>query len=177
MQLRSYNLLRFLNSEAVIAMEDSEILSEISIDHYHFKVTLNPIEEGSCILWFKDARIAEVFEALGKFSRFDKRNVLDFIVRYATNVELREEIEHRQFAQRVENLPPEFFRLLERLDEKRKEAAFRSLYDLDDIIEPTELARKRRIMARKFHPDAGGNSRAMSVINEAYEYLAARARP
>ena len=26
-------------------------------------------------------------------------------------------------------------------------------------------------MARKFHPDVGGDDHAMSVINEAYEYL------
>ncbi len=168
-------MLRLFGSEVVISLEHAEILSEVSIDNFHFKATLNPVERDSCILWFKDERISEVFEALGKFSRFDKRNVLDFIVRYSTSVELREEIEKRQFERRIDQLSPSYFKLLEQLDDRAKEVAYRTLYDLDDNIERDELAKKRKIMAKKFHPDAGGEHEAMTVINEAYEYLLNRA--
>ena len=168
-------MLRFLESDSVISLEQAEILSDVSIDNFQFKVTLNPVEKASCILWFKDCHLSDVFEALGKFSHFDKRNVLDFIVRYSTSVDLREEIERRQFERRVDNLPPSYFKILENLDEPAKENAYRNMFDLDDIIEKGELAKKRKIMAKKFHPDAGGDHRAMTVINEAYEYLLTRA--
>ena len=174
-KVKSYNMLRLVNNSPVISLEEAEILSEVSIDNFHYKVTLNPVEQGSCILWFRDSLLSNVFEALGKFTHFDKRNVLDFIVRYSTSMDLREEIEKRQFERRLENLPPSFFETLERLDGQAKEMAFRNLYDLDNIIEARELARKRKIMARKFHPDAGGDTRAMTVINEAYEFLSTRA--
>ncbi|MFH0880009.1 MAG: hypothetical protein V2A34_09885, partial [Lentisphaerota bacterium] len=128
-----------------------------------------------CILWFRDGHVSEVFEALGKFTHFDKRNVLDFIVRYTTSMDLRDEIEKRKFERRIDNLSPAFFKMLEQLDGQAKEVAYKNLFDLDDIIEKRELAKKRKIMARKFHPDAGGDNQAMSVINEAFEYLNSRA--
>lgn len=175
MRYRTHNMLRLAGNTPLITLEQAEILSDISIDNFHFKVTLNPVESGSCILWFRDGLVGEFFDALGKFTHFDKRNVLDFIVRYSTSLDLREEIEKRKFERRVDNLSPSFFTVLERLDGHAKEIAYKNLFDLDVIIEKRELARKRKIMARKFHPDAGGDGRAMTVINEAFEYLNARA--
>ncbi|HBA84080.1 MAG TPA: hypothetical protein DCZ95_08305 [Verrucomicrobia bacterium] len=170
-------MLRLFEPTNVISLERAEVLSEATIDNFHFKVTLNPVEKSSCILWFKDCLVSDIFEALGKFSYFDKRNVLDFIVRYSTSVDLREEIDKRHFERRIDNLSPSYFKVIETLDERSKESAYRTLYDLDDIIEKGELAKKRKIMAKKFHPDAGGDHRAMTVINEAYEFLLTRATP
>lgn len=168
-------MLRLVGSSPLITLEEAEILSEVSIDNFSFKVTLNPIEKSSCILWFRDVHVGELFEALGKFTHFDKRNVLDFIVRYSTNIQLREEIDKRKFERRIDTLSPAFFKMLEQLDGHAKETAYKNLFDLDHIIEKRDLVRKRKIMAKKFHPDAGGDTRAMSVINEAFEYLNSRA--
>ncbi len=176
MSAQRYNMLRFFDAGSLIAMENAEILCEASIDDYHYKVTLNPIEPDSCILWFRDARISLSFNALGRFSFFEKRKVLDFIVRYSTNAELRRDIEHKKFERRISNIAPSFFKTFHTLSPRQKEMAYRNLYDLDAAIEKGDLARRRRIMARKFHPDAGGDGQAMSVINEAYEYLLTRAR-
>ena len=62
------------------------------------------------------------------------------------------------------------------LPQAQKATAYRYLFDLDDAIEERDLVRKRRIMAMKFHPDRGGTSHAMSVVNEAYEFLLNSAR-
>jgi hypothetical protein len=168
-------MLRLFEPTQIISLERAEILSEVTIDNFHFKVTLNPVEKGSCILWFRDSYLDELFQALGKFTHFEKRNVLDFIIRYSTSVDLREEIDKRHFERRLDNLSPAYFKVIESLDGHAKETAYRTLYDLDDIIEKRELAKKRKIMAKKFHPDAGGDHKAMTVINEAYEYLLNRA--
>ncbi|NCC50992.1 MAG: hypothetical protein EOM20_07220 [Spartobacteria bacterium] len=160
-----------MKKQPVIYMQYCEMLSEISIDDLHFKVTLSPIPENFCILWFKDSRVSYSFEALGKFSRFDKRSVLDFIVRYSTTNSLREEIARKRFERKLETLAPCFFEQIEQLSYEKKIDAYKNLYNLDSIIEKRDLAKKRKIMAQKFHPDVGGDTRAMSVINEAYEYL------
>jgi hypothetical protein len=155
----------------MIYMQYCEVLSEISIDEMHFRVTWSPVPDDFCILWFKDSRISPSYEALGKFSHFDKRRVLDFVMRYTTTASLREEIQRKRFERKIDSLPSYFFERIQQLSYQDKIKAYKSLYNLDAIIEKQDLARKRRIMARKFHPDAGGNDRAMSVINEAYEYL------
>ena len=170
-----FNLLRLPGSDTLIAMESAELLSEVTIDDYHFKVTLNPIDISTCIIWFRDTRITELFEALGKFTHFDKKKVLKFIVRYVTSPDLREEIHKRRFEKRLESLPPEFFRNVKYIPDSKKELAYRDMFNLDVIIEKRELDKKRRIMAKKFHPDAGGDHKTMSVINEAYEFLMDRA--
>jgi len=155
----------------MIYMQYCEVLSEISIDDLHFKVTWSPIPENFCILWFKDTRLADSFEALGKFTRFDKRRVLDFIVRYSTTSSLREEVAKKRFERKLDGLQECFFEQIEQLNDENKINAYKNIFNLDSIIEKRDLAQKRRIMARKFHPDVGGDDRAMSVINEAYEYL------
>ena len=90
----------------MIHLETCEILSEIRIDDYYFNVTLSPSNEGSCILWFRDARIHSRFKALGRFSFFDKFKVLQFIARFSTSESLRREIEHRKFQNRLEHMTP-----------------------------------------------------------------------
>ncbi len=159
------------NETFFLNFDDSEILSEITIDDYEFKVTLNAWIEGHCVLWFRDKRSKISFEALGRFTRFDKRDVLFFISRYATSPELREEIEARRFEKRLDNLNLSFFDDIRQFSETNKIAAFRNLFNLDSEIDSKDLARRRRIMARKFHPDVGGDHQAMTLINEAYEYL------
>ena len=154
-------------------LNQSEILSEISIDSYQFKVTLHPWLDGCCVLWFRDESINGRYNALGHFSEFDKRNVLFFIARYTTNPDLREEIETRRFARQLDGLPPGYFDQVERKSRLDKTAAFRSLFNLDAEINPDALARRRRILASKFHPDAGGDDKTMSLINEAYDHLIA----
>lgn len=153
-------------------LDRSEVLSTISIDEFDFKVTLHPWLDGRCVLWFRDEREGLAFEALGHFTHFDKRNILFFVSRYATSEALRREIENRRFARRVDGLTRDFFVQVERLSRADKTAAFRSLFNLDAEIEADALARRRRVMVRKFHPDAGGDNETMSLINEAYEHLA-----
>jgi len=161
----------------MIALNYTELLSEITIDHYYFKITWSPILKNACILWFRDAQASRSFEALGQFSQFDKRAVLDFIVRYSTSAELRVEIDARRFERKVASLPPHFFKSIEKLSVKDKERAYRHLFSLDDEIRPQTLAARRRIMARKFHPDAGGDHHKMTLINQAYDFLSTRAEP
>lgn len=160
----------------LILLDNCEVLSEVRIDELHFKATWSPALKDACILWFKDERISPSYEALGKFTTFDKRSVLDFIVRYTTSEELRHHIEKRRFETRVSLVPESFFENIDRMAAEQKLRAFEYLYDLDGDLEPDELALKRRIMAKKFHPDGGGSNKAMSVINEAYEVLSSRAK-
>jgi len=161
----------------VLDIEAAEVLSEITIDEYCFKVTVHPWIDGRCVLWFRNQCQRKQYEALGRFTHFDKRAVLFFIARYATSPELRHEIELRRFERQLDRLNDKFFDDIERHSRADKTAAFRSLFNLDTEIDPQALARRRRIMARKFHPDAGGDHRAMSLINEAYEHLSQTLTP
>jgi hypothetical protein len=162
------------DQEVVLSLEFSEILSEVTIDEYIFKVGLHPLLDGRCVLWFRDKRTNSDFEALGHFAKFDKRNVLFFISRYATSARLRSEIGLRRFEQRASGLTREFFIDIERKSMKNKDDAFRCLFNLDEEIDPDALALRRRIMAQKFHPDMGGDHQTMTLINQAYEHLSER---
>lgn len=149
-----------------------EVLTEITIDHYSFRATWSPSSGQACILWIRDSRHMQRFEPLGRFSVFDKRSVLEFVVRYVTNPRLREEIGRRRFELYLQHISPAQIDAIAELDREERERAFRSLFNLDSVIdEAVDLAWKRRRMARKFHPDCGGESRRMSLINEAYDAL------
>ena len=161
--------------EFVLDLNQAEVLSEISVDSYQFKVTLHPWLDGRCVLWFRDESVNGCYNALGHFTHFDKRNVLFFVARFATSPDLREEIETRRFARQLDGLTRGFFDQVERKSRFDKSSAYRSLFNLDAEIDPESLARRRRMMARKFHPDAGGNDEIMSLINEAYDYLSSSA--
>ena len=169
--------MRSAQRRPVIHLDDCEVLSEIRIDDYRFKIAWTPLFRDGCVLWFMDARVDEVYEALGRFSQFDRKRVLDFIVRYTTSENLRREIEGRKFENRLGELSPSFFAHVRGLSQAQKATAYRYLFDLDDAIEERDLVRKRRIMAMKFHPDRGGTSHAMTVVNEAYEFLMNSTRP
>lgn len=158
--------------EFLLDLNQAEVLTDISVDSYQFKVTLHPWLDGRCVLWFRDESINGRFNALGHFTQFDKRNVLFFVARYATSPELRGEIENRRFARQLDGLTRTFFDQVERKSRRDKTAAFRSLFNLDAEIDPGSLARRRRMLALKFHPDAGGDDDIMSLINEAYDHLA-----
>jgi hypothetical protein len=167
----------FLEDLEGLAMERHyyEVLTDISIDNYRFKATWSAACEEGCILWVRDVDAMEQFEALGRFSRFDRRHILEFVVRYVTSQSLRQEISKRRFALYIENLSPTFFEEIQRLGHEEKAAAFNNLYNLDSVIdEAADLAWKRRLMAKKFHPDKGGDKQAMTLINEGYEYLKSR---
>jgi hypothetical protein len=142
---------------------------------FQFKVSWSPLCKTACILWFRDTRITETFEALGQFSSFDKRNVLFFIARYVTNSDMREEIDSLRFKRRIEGLSPTFFREIEFLSTRDKANAYRHLFNLDDQMNTLSLSDRRRLMALKFHPDAGGDSATMALINQAHDFLANKA--
>ena len=163
-------------NSSVVQLDLTEVLTEISVDDYHFMVTMHTAIGGNCVLWMRDRRNRKPFEALGRFTTFDKRDVLFFIARFTTNPDLRSEINHRRFEKKLDSLSMQFFDDIERNSKANRIAAFKDLFDLDDEIDHSALAKRRRIMARKFHPDAGGDTRAMSIINEAYEFLAAENR-
>ena len=154
-----------------------ETLTEIVVDTYSFKVTWSAASRNCCILWIQDTDTMEQFEALGRFSQFDKRNILEFIVRYVTNSSLRETISKKRFALYIENIAPTVFEEIQKLEYSRKVAAFKNLYNLDSVIdEAADLRWKRRCMAKKFHPDKGGDKEAMALINEGYEILKSKTR-
>lgn len=149
----------------------SETLLEATVDNFGFRATWSPIEKETCILWFRDVYVSQMFDALGKFSRFDKRKILEFITRFSTSQALRQEIELRKFEQKISNLPPNYFASIDKLSASRKQREYRQLFNLDSVIEKISIDRKRKIMAKKFHPDAGGDNLSMTIINEAYEFL------
>jgi len=174
---KSHNSIGSLTRNCPIRLDQCEVLSEVRIDAYHFKATWAAAFNEACILWFKDERISQVFEALGKFARFDREHVLKFIVHYTTSEELRVEIERRRFECRLNTLSPAFFRQIACLDEDQKTRVYRDLFELDRVTGELALECKRRIMAMKFHPDRGGSQNAMSVVNAAYEFLMNSTRP
>lgn len=160
------------HSHATKDVNDLAPLTEVRIDNLLFQVTWNPFEDGSCIIWMRDADREFVYNALGKFKSFDKRDCLEFMVRYSTSPAMREEIARRKFTCKMDAISPDFLRSIELMCKSDKEAAYRKLFDLD--ITPVgvpELTRRRRSMTKRFHPDVGGDGRAMSLINEAYDYL------
>ncbi|MCF8037872.1 MAG: hypothetical protein K9K79_01015 [Desulfohalobiaceae bacterium] len=149
-----------------------ETLTKIVIDNFRFKVTWSAASEECCILWVRDTDTMRQYEALGRFSRFDKRDILEFVVRYVTNFTLREEISKRRFALYIENLSPTFFEEIQKLNYQDKVTAFRNLFNLDSVLdEAANLRWKRRCMAKRFHPDKGGDKTTMALINEGYELL------
>lgn len=156
----------------------SQILSEASIDNYFFQVTPSPFEKGSCILWFRDIRSTRGFTALGKFSSFNRKKILSFIVEYASSPELRVEVETRKFERKTESMKLEHLRIIELMSRSDREKAFKNLYNLDDLqhISLHHLSRRRKMMTKRFHPDlAGGDNKAMELINEAYDFLSKHA--
>jgi len=155
----------------MIVLEYCEVLSDISIDNFAFKVTWHPIIPSHCLLWFRDSVISDNFTVLGSFSHFDKRKVLEFITRYSTSEKLRDSIADKQFQHKISQMTMADLASIDRLSAAQKKAAFRSLYNLDNAIEKADLAARRRFMAKKFHPDRGGDTSAMRIINEAYEFL------
>lgn len=159
-------------SNVVLTLELGEVLSSVCIDDYEFLVTLHPSFNTYCVLWFRDTRVDKEYDALGRFTCFDKRDVLLFITRYTTNPELRREVDNRRFERRISGWTREFMADIRRRSHVDEEDAFRNLFDLDREIDRDSLAKRRRIMARKFHPDAGGDGETMSLINRAYEHLA-----
>ncbi len=163
-----------MSARALTIIEDfQDILSEITVDGYSFRATWNPANPQACILWLRVSGRTDSYEALGQFSRFNKRSILDFIARYATSPEMRREVGLRRLQARIDSLPSSFFEELGRMPTPQKRMAFRNLFQLDSMVDQPSLALKRRMLARRFHPDAGGSNRYMTLINEAYEYLSA----
>ncbi len=149
-----------------------KVLTEVAIDSYHYKVTWSSASGESCILWIMNSEYMDHFEALGRFSGFDKRHILEFIIRYTTNPLFREEISKRRFLKYLDKLSPTLFEDIERLSYREKVKAFHNLYNLDSVLDIyLDLGWKRKILARKFHPDVGGDNRKMALINEGYEVL------
>lgn len=157
--------------EFVETFEDT--LTEIRIDDLHFRVTpfRDPGNADACILWFWDPDNLKTFQPLGQFARYDKRTVLEFITVFSTSRNLQKTIQQRQFERRLDAMSPRFFEKMGRAPDSEREKCYRYLFGLDDIVDSEELKRRRRIMARKFHPDLGGRHEYMSLINEAYEHL------
>lgn len=153
----------------------ADVLIDITVDTFHFRVTPAPWHAQACVVWFRRTDARSSFETLGQFSCFDRRSILEFVTRYSTNQRLRQEIEKRKFERRVQNLSQSYFESIAGMRTWQKSVAYRSLFNLDSAIEQPSLDTKRRIMARRFHPDMGGDNRCMTYVNEAFDYLAARA--
>jgi hypothetical protein len=144
----------------------------VQIDSLEFQVTRNGSGGQECILWIRDKNQTRVFEALGWFSEYEKRRVLEFITRYVTSPDLREEISKKRFELHLETLTPSVFTEIETLGTEEKHNAFRTLFNLDSVVDQhVDLGWKRRVLAKRFHPDRGGSTQFMTVINEGYEQL------
>jgi len=100
-------------------------------------------------------------------------DALNFILRYAVSPKLRVEVDRRRFMQRVQALPPNFFIDIERLSPKEKQRVFAEFFGAGSLFEYLDPPTKRRILAKRFHPDAGGDPQAMRVINEVFDCLRA----
>lgn len=157
--------------------DESRVLTRVSVDNYGFTLTEEVTGGGRCfILWVKEERSMVSFLPLGRFSAFDKRKTLDFIVRYVSSPALREELARRRFAHHLDSLSPDYFKdlcdSLEGLSDNEKVVAFKDLFVLDSEIDaPVDLNWKRRYMAKRFHPDKGGDHEKMALINEGYRIL------
>jgi len=158
-------------------LEKSRVLTRVSVDNYSFSLTREAMGGERCyVLWMKEERSMDSFQALGRFSTFDKRKTLDFIVRYVSSDALREELARRRFARHLDSLSADYFKdlcdSLEGLSDDEKVIAFRDLFVLDSEIDaPVDLSWKRRYMAKRFHPDKGGDHEKMALINEGYRIL------
>ena len=160
-----------LRSDGSVVEDFSETLSEIIIDNIEFRITWHPIEMDSCILWIKDRNLGGYFSALGRFTHFDKRRIIEFVARYTTSTDLRKHISKCIFERKVRDITTTYLENLVSLNHSEKIRAFKSLYDLDSEIEIDDLEWKRRVMAMRFHPDSGGDEASMKVINEAFDLL------
>jgi len=157
--------------------DDSRVLTRVSVDNFSFSLTGESVGGTECfILWVKDESSMDTFQALGKFSVFDKRRTLEFVMRYVTSPALRVELGRRRFAQYLDSLSTDFFNdfcnSIEGLSDDEKIIAFKDLFVLDSEIDaPVDLNWKRRYMAKRFHPDKGGDHQKMALINEGYRIL------
>jgi len=153
-------------------MENSiNLLMEMDHDNFRFQVSANPYEKNTCILWLTDKKKPGPFKALGKFSAFDRKKILDFAVRYSASKSLRDEVENKKFKVKLNSISLSYFHKIEKTIPSNRESAYRNLFGLDTKIERGNLSRRMKMMAKKFHPDLGGNTFAMTLINEAYNYL------
>lgn len=152
------------------------VVTEMNVDKMFFQVTENPFESGSYILWLMDAASSDMYTAIGKFSGFDKRKILNFIVKFITNNRLRDEIENKKFEIKIKAMTHTHISKIEHRSRYNKESAYRELFDLSSAIEKNNLAKRMKILAKRFHPDIGGDHKSMTLINEAYNYLIKTAR-
>lgn len=152
--------------------DSSRVRTRVRVDNYGFTLTEEATGSQRCfVLWVKEERSMGAFQALGRFSTFDKRKTLDFIVRYVSSAALREELGRRRFAHHLDSLSADYFKALweslEGLSDDEKVIAFKDLFVLDSEIDaPADLNWKRRYMAKRFHPDKGGDHEKMALINE-----------
>jgi hypothetical protein len=159
------------SAKRMIVENFSEVLSEISIDRAKFLVTWHPIEKESCILWFTESVENQPYEALGKFSRFDRKHLLVFVTRFLTEDSFREEIMQRRFQALVNGLTPATLAGLAHMSHTEKLHSFKSICNIDAEMDDRELKWKKRILTRRFHPDAGGDHVAMTVVNEVFDNI------
>lgn len=147
------------------------VVTEMNVDKLFFQVTDNPFESGSYILWHMNSSSSSMYTAIGKFSSFDKKKVLSFIVKYITNNNLRDAIENKKFEVKIKGMTENHIRKIEHRSRYNKESAYRELFDLTSNIDRNSLSKRMKILAKRFHPDIGGDHKSMTLINEAYDYL------
>lgn len=148
-----------------------EVLSRIQVDNYHFMITWTPLQSEACLIWIKNTDHQEDFEALGKFSQFDKRRIMEFVTRYTTNERFRDHIHIKQVSHRLRETPATYYKSLQQLTSRQKTQTFEALFNIDRMmISREELVKQKRLLAKEFHPDRpGGNSEIMVLINEAFD--------
>ena len=67
------------------------------------------------MVWLHNLLEHSDYEVIGKFSKFDKKAMMNFLMRYSSNHQLRRLIELRKFERKLENLSPHVFKKIDRL--------------------------------------------------------------
>ena len=176
--MRIFSIFDTVNEQVKIMQRKNKfrVITEMNVDKMFFQVTENPFEPDSYILWLMDTANSDMYTAIGKFSGFDKRKILNFIVKFITNNRLRDEIENKKFEIKIKAMTHTHISKIEHRSRYNKESAYRELFDLSSTIEKNNLAKRMKILAKRFHPDIGGDHKSMILINDAYNYLLKTAR-
>ena len=155
----------------MIIKREPQTLTEITVDKLKFRATRASDKTQGCILWVKDLNKQAAYKALGRFNQYDLAAIMSFITKYITQPDLRQDVERRKFMKHTEKLSDGFFNQLEPQLQRNRASAYKAIFDVRGRFDRDELRMKRRIMARRFHPDIGGNRKHMAIINEAYDFL------
>jgi len=149
----------------------NRVLTEIKIDDINFRVTKSPFEIDGVILWFCYESKGSAYDILGSFNCFDKVKILKFITSYVTSSQLRKKVATKRFEKWLNVMTLQDIQKLDKTEGWSKIEVSRAIFNLGEIFEEDDLKMRRRLLAKRFHPDYGGNYKYMALINDAFDCL------